>query len=62
MLDLYWLCRDMSNPKSPLRREADWWVGQIASCLDRPSPATAALLAGWREDFRMIYGLSLIHI
>lgn len=56
MLDLYWLCRDMSNPKSPLRREADWWVGQIASCLDRPSPATAALLAGWREDFRMIYG------
>lgn len=56
MLDLYRLCRDMSNPKSPLRREADWWVGQIASCLDRPSPATAALLAGWREDFRMIYG------
>jgi hypothetical protein len=56
MLDLHRLCRDMSKPKSPLRREAAALIGAAASCLGRPSPRTAALLAGWREDFRVIYG------
>ncbi|MDE7220421.1 MAG: N-6 DNA methylase [Oscillospiraceae bacterium] len=56
MLDLRQLCRDMSDPKPPLRREAEDCTGRIAACLERPSPRTAELLAGWREDFRLIYG------
>lgn len=56
MLDLHQLCRDMSDPASPLRREAEACIGQTAACLERPSPPTAALLAAWREDFRVIYG------
>lgn len=56
MLDLHRLCRDMSDPKSPLRREAEDCIGGAAACLDRPSPRTAALLAHWRADFRVIYG------
>lgn len=56
MLDLHQLCRDMSDPKSPLRWEAEDCIGRTAACLERPSPRTAALLAAWREDFRVIYG------
>ena len=56
MLDLHRLCQDMSELKSPLRREAEGVIGRIAACLERPGPRTAALLALWREDFRVIYG------
>lgn len=56
MLELHRLCRDMSEPGSPLRREAEGLIGEIAALLERPSPRTAELLAGWREDFRVIYG------
>ena len=56
MLDLHRLCRDMSDPKSPLRREAENCIGRTAVCLERPGSRTAELLALWREDFRVIYG------
>lgn len=56
MLDLHRLCRDMSEPKSSLRQEAVELIGAAAACLERPSPRTAAALAEWREDFRVIYG------
>ena len=56
MLDLHRLCRDMSEPGSPLRRESESLIGRIAVCLERPSPRTAELLALWRESFRVIYG------
>lgn len=56
MLDLHRFCRDMSDPKSSLRREAEGCIGRIAACLDRPSAGTAARLELWREDFRVIYG------
>ena len=70
MLDLHRLCRDMSDPKGPLRREAEDLIGRTAACLEQPSPGTAETLALWREGFRVIYGevslsahkLSLIHI
>ena len=56
MPDLHQLCRDMSEPGSPLRREAEGLIGRTAACLERPSPRTAELLARWRESFRVIYG------
>lgn len=56
MLDLHQLCRDMSSPKSPLRREAENLIGRTAACLERPSRRTAEALSLWREDFRIIYG------
>lgn len=56
MLDLHRLCRDMSDPKSALRRQADRLVREICAFLREPSPQTAEQLAGWREDFRVIYG------
>lgn len=56
MLDLHRLCRDMSNPKTALRREADRLVRDVYAFLRRPAPRTAELLAGWREDFWVIYG------
>lgn len=56
MLDLHRLCRDMSDPKGPLRREAEDLIGRTAACLERPSPGTAETLALWREGFRVIYG------
>lgn len=56
MLELHRLCRDMGEPRSALRREADGLVGEIAAFLNRPSPETEELLAGWREEFRLCYG------
>ncbi len=56
MLDLHRLCRDMDNPKSALRRQADGLVREIYAFLRNPSPQGKAALDGWREDFRVIYG------
>lgn len=56
MLDLHRLCRDMDDRKSPLRQQADALARDIYAFLRKPSPQTAELMHGWREDFRVIYG------
>lgn len=56
MIDLYLFCGDLKNMQSPLRKEIDSATAEIRAFLLRPSAKTAELAAGWREDFRRIYG------
>ena len=56
MIDLYLFCGDLKNMQSPLRKEIDSATAEIRAFLLRPSEKTAELAAGWREDFRRIYG------
>ena len=56
MLDLHALCGDLKDARSPLRKEIDGGAEAALALLRRPSEQTAALTAGWLEDFRKIYG------
>lgn len=56
MIDLYAFCEDIKNTRSPLRQEIDGAASALRALLLRPSERTRALAAGWREDFRAIYG------
>ncbi len=56
MINLCALCGDLKNAQSPLRKEIDNAAAAILSFLRRPSEKASALTAGWREDFRSIYG------
>ena len=56
MLDLNALCGDLKDARSPLRKEIDGGAEAALALLRRPSEKTAALTAGWLEDFRKIYG------
>lgn len=56
MLDLCLLCADLNDPCSELRRSADAGIGEVCAFLRSPSERTADLLAGWREEFRYLYG------
>ena len=56
VIDLYALCGDLKNTRSPLRKEIDNGAAEILSFLRRPSEKVSEMTAGWREDFRSIYG------
>ena len=56
MIDLGAFCGDLKNTQSPLRKEIDRAGADALALLRRPSEKTAGLTAGWREDFRAIYG------
>lgn len=56
MLDLHRLCRDMSDHKTALRRGTDALVREVYGFLREPSASAEEQTAGWREDFRVIYG------
>ena len=56
MINLHLLCEDLKDRHSELRHKVDQTISKIFSFLNNPSPKTAELIAGWREDFRYIYG------
>ena len=56
MVDIPLLCADLKRDPSPLRERTNGIITEIFSFLRAPSPKTAELTAGWREDFRYIYG------
>lgn len=56
MVDIPLLCADLKRDPSPLRERTNRIIAAIFSFLRAPSPKTAELTAGWKEDFRYIYG------
>ena len=56
MVDIPQLCADLKRDPSPLRERTNGIIAEILSFLRAPSPKTAELTAGWKEDFRYIYG------
>ena len=56
MINLHLLCADLKNRYSELRHKNNNIISEIYSFLNTPSPKTAELTAGWKEDFRYIYG------
>lgn len=56
MIDLYTLCADLSRRKSAFRTHSNAVIADIYAALGAPSEQTRSLAAGWREDFRFIYG------
>lgn len=56
MVDIPLLCADLKRDPSPLRERINRTIAEIFSFLRAPSHRTAELTAGWKEDFRYIYG------
>lgn len=56
MIDVSLLCRDLKQDSSLLRERSRHVITEIFAFLRNPSPRTAGLIAGWREDFQYIYG------
>lgn len=56
MINLYLLCADLRNRQSDFSHKSHYIISEICSFLNNPSPKTAELTAGWKEDFRYIYG------
>lgn len=56
MVNLPRLCVDLKQEASPLRAEINAAISATFALLRDPTPETAAMTAGWKEDFRYIYG------
>ena len=56
MIDLYLLCTDLKNGQSSFRQQTTFIISRIYSYLNCPSGKTEKIIAGWKEDFRYIYG------
>lgn len=56
MLDLYMMCTDLRNPHSILRQKSNDIVLDIYKILNNPTEKTAKVVAGWKKEFKYIYG------
>lgn len=56
MINLYLLCAELKDKKSPFGHKTQSLISDIYDFLIHPSAKTAASIAGWKEDFRYIYG------
>ena len=56
MIDLYLLCTDLKNKQSRFSLQTTFMISRIYSYLNCPSGKTEKIIAGWKEDFRYIYG------
>jgi len=56
MLDLYKICTDLKMPHSKLTYRTNALIGEIYTITKCPSDRTLEVLAGWKEDFKYIYG------
>lgn len=56
MINLYLLCADLKNSQSGFRQQTTIIISQIYSHLNHPTLKTENVIAGWKEEFRYIYG------
>ncbi len=56
MVDLPFLCANLKKKRSKLKQRAVGDMARLYSCLSRPSRRTEKIIAGWKEDFRSVYG------
>ncbi|MDE7260553.1 MAG: SAM-dependent methyltransferase [Oscillospiraceae bacterium] len=56
MIDLYALCADLKDRRSRFRRCSNSIISEIYAYLDHPSDKTKDMIAGWKDDFRYLYG------
>lgn len=56
MLDLERICQDLREEGSPLRQSSIKTVGILYRLLCRPGRRVADLLAGWQDQFCILYG------
>ena len=56
MIDLYRLCADLKDERSPLRAAAGRAISALNGMLNMPSAKTVELISGWKESFRSLYG------